>query len=146
MITHLKELPESMVGFRAEGEITKEDFDNVVMPAVKKAVDRNKELNYMLELDTSIKNFTIGAWVKDAALGIINLSKWHRVAIRSSVRLVTDCQRLERPGTSTGNISAWLIIAVTTKLAVWHLLLVGAIPTESSRRLGTATLLTFRRM
>lgn len=81
MITHLKELPETMVGFRAEGEITKEDFDNVVMPAVKKAVERNDELNYMLELDTSIKNFTIGAWVKDAALGIINLSKWHRVAI-----------------------------------------------------------------
>lgn len=81
MITHLKELPHNMVGFKATGEITKEDFDNVVIPTVKEAVQRNDELNYMLELDTSIRNFTIGSWVKDAALGVINLSKWHRVAI-----------------------------------------------------------------
>jgi hypothetical protein len=35
----------------------------------------------MLVLDTPVKNFTFGAWFKDAVLGIQNLTKWNRAAI-----------------------------------------------------------------
>lgn len=83
MISQLKNIPNTMVGFRASHEVTKEDFDLVVLPAVAELVQRTDELNYMLVLDTPLKNFTIGAWIKDAMLGLNNLSKWNRVAIVS---------------------------------------------------------------
>lgn len=70
-----------MVGFRASMEVTKDDFDQVVLPAVTELVQRTNELNYMLVLDTPLKNFTTGAWIKDALLGLNNLTKWNRVAI-----------------------------------------------------------------
>ena len=56
------------------------------MPCVKDLVDKTDQLNYLLVLDTSIRNFTIGAWLQDLILGIRYLTKWHRIAI------VTDVQ------------------------------------------------------
>lgn len=81
MIEELKDTPNTMVGFRATGDITKEDFDQIVLPAVAELVKRTDKLNYLLVLDTAIKNFTIGAWLKDAMLGLNNLGKWNRAAI-----------------------------------------------------------------
>ena len=83
MITQIKNIPNAMVGFRASQEVTKDDFDKVVLPAVAELIQRTDELNYMLVLDTPLKNFTIGAWIKDALLGLNNLNKWNRVAIIS---------------------------------------------------------------
>ncbi len=81
MITRITDLPANMVGFRATGEVTQADFDDVVIPEVKKTVEATGVLNYLLVLDTSVKNFTFGAWFKDAVLGIQNLTKWNRAAI-----------------------------------------------------------------
>lgn len=83
MITRITDLPANMVGFRAVGEVTQQDFDEVVIPEVKKLVEATDVLNYLLVLDTSVKNFTFGAWFKDAVLGIQNLTKWNRAAIIS---------------------------------------------------------------
>lgn len=81
MIIRITDLPENMVGFRATGEVSQADFDEVVIPEVKKTVEATGVLNYLLVLDTSVKNFTVGAWFKDAVLGIQNLTKWNRAAI-----------------------------------------------------------------
>ena len=35
----------------------------------------------LLVLDTDIKNFTAGAWLQDALLGLKHLGKWNRAAI-----------------------------------------------------------------
>ena len=83
MITQLKNIPNTMVGFKASDEVTRDDFDKIVLPAVAELVQRTDELNYMLVLDTPIKNFTLGAWIKDALLGLNNLNKWNRAAIVS---------------------------------------------------------------
>lgn len=72
-----------MVAFRATGEVTKEDFDQIILPAVAELVQRTDKLNYLLVLDTPLKNFTLSAWIKDALLGLNNLTKWNRCAIVS---------------------------------------------------------------
>ncbi len=81
MITKLTDLPPNMVGFKATGEINETDFDNVIFPEVKRLVEATGRLNYLIVLDTSIKNFSFGAWFKDAVLGIKNFMKWNRAAI-----------------------------------------------------------------
>lgn len=85
MITEMQGLPANMVGFKAEGEITEVDFRNVVMPKVQQAVDRNEKLNYLLVLHTDIRNFTPGAWLSDAMMGMKHLFRWNRVGIVSDV-------------------------------------------------------------
>ena len=90
MIQHLQDLPLNIVGFKATGEITEKDFTDTVMPKVKELIDKTDTLNYLLVLDTSLKNFTIGAWMKDAMMGIKHLTKWNRAAIVSDVAAIRN--------------------------------------------------------
>lgn len=98
-------LPTNVVGFRATGEVTENDFTHLVIPQVKAQVEKAGKLNYMLILDTSVKNFTTGAWLKDAILGIKNLTKWNRAAIVSDstiIRKFTDIFSFFMPGEFKG--------------------------------------------
>ncbi|HSZ72263.1 MAG TPA: STAS/SEC14 domain-containing protein [Cytophagaceae bacterium] len=105
MIQRISSLPDTMVGFRAVGEITREDYDEVVIPAVYEIVEKTGQLNYLLVIDTSLQNFTAGAWIKDAILGIKNLTKWHRAAIVTEsavIRKFTDFFSALIPGEFKG--------------------------------------------
>lgn len=93
MITIIQDAPDNVAAFRANGQITKEDFENVVIPHVKAKVEIYDELNYLFHLDTKLKEFTVGAWMQDAWLGIKNLTKWNRCAIISdeeSIHIFTE--------------------------------------------------------
>ncbi|MBC7411877.1 MAG: STAS/SEC14 domain-containing protein [Bacteroidia bacterium] len=90
MITHLQYLPSNIVGFKAVGDITEKDITETVMPKVKALIDKTDKLNYLLVLETSVKNFTIGAWMKDAMMGIKHLTKWNRAAIVSDVEAIRN--------------------------------------------------------
>jgi hypothetical protein len=66
MITIIPEAPENVAAFNATGEVTKEDFENLVFPRVKAKIEQFGELNYLMYLDTDLDNFTAGAWLEDA--------------------------------------------------------------------------------
>ena len=85
MINQITDVPANMVAFRASGEVTKDDFD-VVFKKVEELVKNTGKLNYLLVLQNSPADFTAGAWLQDALLGIKNITKWNRAAI------VTDSQ------------------------------------------------------
>ena len=90
MITQIENLPLNIVGFKAVGEITENDFTETVMPKVKALIDKTDQLNYLLVLDTSLKNFTVGAWLKDAMMGVKYLTKWNRAAIVSDEEAILN--------------------------------------------------------
>ncbi|MBD3907008.1 STAS/SEC14 domain-containing protein [Chryseobacterium sp. Ch-15] len=101
MITILNDAPENVAAFNATGEITREDFENLVIPHVKSKVEQFDELNYLLYLNTDLDNFTMGAWLQDALLGIKNITKWNRVAIvtdKDGVQNFTDIFSVLMPG------------------------------------------------
>lgn len=80
--------PDNVAAFRASGEITKQDYEAVVIPAVEALVNRTEELNFLLELDTDLSNFSAGAWWEDFMIGLKNFGKWNRAAI------VTDSDKI----------------------------------------------------
>lgn len=79
--------PENVVAFRALGEVTKDDYQSIMEPAVEKLVERINEINFLFLIDTDLENFTTAAWMQDAMIGLKNLGKWNRAAI------VTDSER-----------------------------------------------------
>lgn len=83
MIEILTDVPANVAGFRAVGEVTKDDFKTVVLPVVDQVVIKYGELNYLMIIDSPLKDWTAGAWVQDLVLGIQELMKWNRVAIVS---------------------------------------------------------------
>lgn len=105
MITLIPDVPENVAAFKATGEITKEDFDNLVIPHVSAKVNAFDELNYLLLVDTDLDKFTAGAWMKDAFLGLKNLTKWNRAAIvtdKKGVQTFTDAFSVVMPGEFRG--------------------------------------------
>lgn len=101
MITIISEAPENVAAFSAMGNVTKEDFENLVFPHVQRKVDQYNELNYLLYLDTDLDKFTMGAWLQDALLGLKNLTLWNRAAIvtdKEGVQNFTDIFSVVMPG------------------------------------------------
>lgn len=87
MIEQIHNLPDNMVGFRSSGEVTQDDF-KLVNTKVTQLVEKTGKLNYLLYLENSPADFTFGAWIQDALLGIKNITKWNRAAIISDSETV----------------------------------------------------------
>lgn len=87
MIEQIHNLPENMVGFRSSGEVIQDDF-KLVNTKVTQLVEKTGKLNYLLYLENSPADFTFGAWIQDALLGIKNITKWNRAAIISDSETV----------------------------------------------------------
>ena len=105
MIQIIKDLPSNVAGFRALGEVTQDDYKSVVEPHIQQLVQRTGELNFLLQLDTEIGNFTAGAWLRDALIGIKNITKWNRSVIitdRDSIIKFTDTFSIFVPGEFKG--------------------------------------------
>jgi hypothetical protein len=81
MIQLIPNTPNNIAAFRATGEVTKENYQNVVLPEIERLLKQINHINFLLVLDTELENFTTGAWVQDALLGLKNLAKWNRAAI-----------------------------------------------------------------
>ena len=83
MISIIKSVPDNVVAFRATGNVDKVDYKNVVIPAIDALVRKQGKINFILVLDTAIKNFSMGAFLQDLGVGVKHFTKWHRMAIVS---------------------------------------------------------------
>jgi hypothetical protein len=90
MIGLLPGLPPNVAGFRASGEVTKEDFETVIFPEVKRHTALSGKLNFVFYVDTPLKNFSIGAWIRDIWLGMKQFASWRKIAIISDVEKIRN--------------------------------------------------------
>ena len=112
----MPDVPGNVAAFRASGIVTKEDFTNTVIPKVNELVEKYGELNYLMAIDTSVANFSGGAWLQDMLLGIKNITKWKRAAILTdsdSINWFTDVFSFVVPGEFKGFYPEQLPAAIT---------------------------------
>ncbi|RFZ86084.1 STAS/SEC14 domain-containing protein [Mucilaginibacter terrenus] len=105
MLQFINDLEPHVVGIHAIGEVTKQDIDTVLLPRIDELVQRQGEINYLLVLETDVKNWTAGAWLDDVKMGIKNFTKWNKIAVVSDqkgVEWFTDAFRFFIPGKSKG--------------------------------------------
>lgn len=81
MIEVIQGLPGNVAAFKATGKIDPEDYDNIVNPIVDKVYKAYGKIDYLFQLETSLKNFSAMAWVKDLLLGFVYFTDFQRVAI-----------------------------------------------------------------
>lgn len=105
MIEIIKDLPPYVAAFRVSGAVTRQDYENVLIPKVDQVAKDHKKINFLLFLDTDVSNYTIGAWLDDIAVGIKHFTHWHRMAIvshQSMVKKFTDIFGYLIPGETKG--------------------------------------------
>jgi hypothetical protein len=102
LIERLTDMPPGTIGFRAGGEIEREDYDNVLKPELERAVQDGQGLRalYMIEKIDGMEPTAVWA---DAKVGLDLGMRHHKDLVRSAV--VTDIAWMAR----ATNTFAWMI-------------------------------------
>jgi SpoIIAA-like len=81
MLEQLSDLSAPILGFRASGKITAEDYKNVLTPAVDAALKDHDKLRMLYILGGDVTGLSGGAAWQDTKVGIGHYTKWERVAV-----------------------------------------------------------------
>ena len=90
MIEIIHGLPGYVAAFKANGTITEDDYINTINPLCDKIYKEFGKINYLLVINTSLNNYSIGAWIKDALLGFVYFTDWRKIAIVSEKKSIKD--------------------------------------------------------
>lgn len=96
MIERIADVPAGCVGFRASGEVSADDYRQVLEPTLRDAAESG-EIRMLFALDGDFE-MDVGAMVQDAktglSLGIGHHSAWKRSAIVTDVEWIDRAMRL----------------------------------------------------
>src|ERR1700712_1533502 len=105
MLTKMEGLPPQVAAFNATGEVTKNNYDAVLVPELERVKNAHGHIHFLMVMQTPAKEFSLGAWIQDAWQGLRHFGSWKKVAI------VTDETTIEKlstmfsaviPGTAKG--------------------------------------------
>jgi hypothetical protein len=105
MLQLISDMPMHVIGIHAVGKVTRDEIEGVLKPRLDEMVRSQGEINYLLILETDIKNFTPGALIADMMAGLKHFAKWNKIAVVSDQKSVvwfSNAFRLLIPGQSRG--------------------------------------------
>jgi hypothetical protein len=89
MIERVSDMPDGTLGFRASGEVSREDYDGVLLPPLREALERGHEIRLLFQIGPGFGKFTAGALMEDTrtglTLGLGHLRSWRRCALVTDV-------------------------------------------------------------
>ena len=83
MIQMIPALPANVVGLVAKGEVTSEDYQEVLVPAVDTALETNDKVRLLYVMGADFEGYSGGAMWEDGKLGVEHLTRWERIAVVS---------------------------------------------------------------
>jgi hypothetical protein len=86
MLRLIKDLPSHVTGLHAYHEVTEEEYVRELRKLLYNAVQMHGKINYILVLETEIRNFASGMWCGNVGIGLKHFFKWNKVAIVSDQR------------------------------------------------------------
>jgi hypothetical protein len=107
MISLLSEMPPDVLAFTASGQVTGEDYEKVLVPAIDKKLAEHDKLRILYHIGPEFKKFTTTALWDDAKIGLHHLTDFERIA------LVTDVNWLRTTVTVIGRTMPGRIRAFT---------------------------------
>jgi hypothetical protein len=102
MVERLAGMPPGTIGFRVAGEIEREDYDKVLTPELRRALERGGGLRTLYVIE-DLDEIEPGALWADAKLGFNLGVRHHEAWLRSAI--VTDIEWMAR----ATKLFAWMI-------------------------------------
>jgi len=90
MIEVMTDLPERVLGLKAIGEVSADDYKTVLVPAIEEKLTKHKKARLLYVLGDEFDGYTGGAAWEDAKVGMKHLTSFERVAV------VTDVDWIEK--------------------------------------------------
>jgi hypothetical protein len=93
--------PDNVVAIACEGRVTRKDYDDVLVPAVKAALQRHQKIRLYYEVTSQFSSIEPGAIWEDFIVAVETLLRWERVAVVTDVawiRHAVNAFRFLMPG------------------------------------------------
>lgn len=81
MLEIIAGLPDNVLGVKASGEITAEDYRTVLVPAVEKALEGEGKLRMLLVYGEDVTGLSAGAAWQDTKVGLGHYTRWEKVGV-----------------------------------------------------------------
>lgn len=88
MLKKIENLPSLVVGVRAEGKITKDDYESVLIPLLEEAYRRVRKIRFLYQFDSGFSGFTASAAMDDVRVGLKYLNHFERCAVVSDAEWI----------------------------------------------------------
>ena len=92
----MEDVPSGVIGLRASGKLTRQDYVDVLEPALKEAIDSGEAR--VLFVLPDFDGVETGAWIEDVKTGLAvefrNRSAWQRFAFVSGVDWIAKAMRM----------------------------------------------------
>ncbi len=88
MLELLSDLPDRVVGVKAKSEVTAQDYQTVLVPAVEEKLARYKRLRLLYVLGDEFAGFTGAAAWEDAKIGMSHFGSFERIAVVSDTEWI----------------------------------------------------------
>ena len=81
MFKKLETSTSEILVLEASGEVTTDDYTNVLIPEMQKLVDSNGNIRCVISFDDTFTNVTFGAMVEDGLFGMKNITNFEKISI-----------------------------------------------------------------
>jgi hypothetical protein len=81
MIELIADLPEDVLGIEARGEVTGEDYEQVLIPTVERQLERHAKIRLLYVLGSEFRGYSAAAMWDDAKIGMEHPFSWDRIAV-----------------------------------------------------------------
>jgi hypothetical protein len=81
VIRVLDGLPANVLGVEASGRVTDDDYEAVLVPAVREKRTAHDRLRFLYVLGDDFDGWTMGAMWEDAKLGLKDPKTWEKIAV-----------------------------------------------------------------
>jgi len=101
MLQLINDLPPHVTGLHAYADVTKTEYESALIPLLDNLLKKNRKINFILVLETDIKDFEPGAWCGNIKIGFKYFFKWNKVAVitdQKGVHGFSDLFRFVIPG------------------------------------------------
>jgi len=94
MIELLKGFPDNVVAISCKGQVTRQDYDTVLVPAVERTLQAHDKVRLLYEAGPEFEGFDAGAMWEDLKVGVEHFSRWERVAVITDIEWIGLAMRL----------------------------------------------------
>lgn len=88
MIARIEGLGPGVVGWEAKGKVTREDYQEIIVPDLDAALGKHSKVRVLCFLGPQFSGYDLGAAWEDAMVGIHHWNGFERVAVVSDVTWV----------------------------------------------------------
>ena len=85
MIDKLDGFEGNVLGYACKGQVTRQDYETVLVPAVEQALKQHDKLRLYYQIGPGFSGIDPGAMWEDFKVGMGHLTHWERIAVVTDV-------------------------------------------------------------